>query len=82
MLPSDQLQAIERLLGRREEQLKQEIAVVRQRSDEPVPGAFGDAIDPRHLLAQPPTPRCRPCQAAMERASPATTVGGPPARRS
>lgn len=52
MLPNEQLKSLERRLELREEQLSQEIAAVRQRSEEPAQGEVGDAKDAAASEAQ------------------------------
>ena len=52
MRPNDQLESVERRLGLREEQLRQEIAAVRQRAEDPAPGDVGDAKDAAASEAQ------------------------------
>lgn len=51
MVPVDKLKTIEQRLGLRAAQLRQEIAAVRQRSDERAPAQVGDAKDAAELDA-------------------------------
>jgi RNA polymerase-binding transcription factor DksA len=52
MLPHDQLKALERRLGSREAELRQEIRAVRHRSEGHVPGEVSDAKDDAAIDAQ------------------------------